>query len=195
MPAFTPRGYPYSLPADPVDIPQDIEDLATAIDLDVEAVANTITARPMFRLTGTTPISFPLNIAAIEDLSMFFDRVDANVGGALTPLSGPTRRIIPALPGFWWVQCTITIPRAGSTNLDAIGASLQTPTETLVRHNTHIPPPASDGSNNLVVTSGVFMNGTTDYFELIASINRTVLTLGSFTIDRRYMLAFRMTES
>jgi hypothetical protein len=176
-------------------VPQAIEDLARAIDLDVDAVADTITARPMFRLTGTTPISFPLMVAPIEDLPMFFDQVDANVGGALAPLSGPTRQIVPALPGFWWVQCTITIPRAGSTNLDAIGASLQTPTETLVRHNTHIPPPASDGSNNLVVSSGVFMNGTTDYFELIASINRTALTLGSYTINRRYMLAFRMTES
>lgn len=198
MPANTPRGYPYPLPADPADIPQSLEDLALAVDLDAEAVSQTIGRRPAFRLAGTSPVSLPLFVpspSAIDTGVLSFDRVDMNVGGALAPLDGSATRIMPALPGFWWVQAIMNIPRAGSTNLDEVGLSLQTETATLVRANTHRMPPASDGSNNLVVTTGVFLDGTTDLLSLWVNINKTATTFGSYTIRQRYMLAVRMTES
>ena len=198
MPALTPRGYPYSVPGDPADIPQALEDLALAVDTDVEAVSQTIIARPAFRLTGTTAVNMPLVVpspSAFDNAVMSFNQTDAVTGGAMTPLAGPVTRVIPALPGFWWIQGIVTIPRAGAANLDAIGVSIQTASTTLVRHNTHIVPPATDGANNLVVTSGVFMNGTTDYLEMVVTINKTATSLGSFTINRRYLFGVRMTET
>jgi hypothetical protein len=43
VPANTPRGYPYPLYPDAQDFPQAIQDLAVAVDLDVEAIDTAIT--------------------------------------------------------------------------------------------------------------------------------------------------------
>lgn len=44
MPLFTSRGYPYPTYSDPADFPGQIQDLAEAIDLDVEALYDRVAA-------------------------------------------------------------------------------------------------------------------------------------------------------
>lgn len=198
MPSSTPRGYPYPLPADLADVPQALEDLALAVDGDVNAVAQTISARPAFRLAGTIGRALPLIVpspSGFDSVQLSFDRVDAVTGGALVPLTGPTNAIVPALPGFWWIQVIANFPRANGANINDFGLSLETATETIVRANTHVLPPASDGANNLVCTTGRFFNGTTDYVRARFNINKTAVTLGSYVVGPRYMFAVRMTES
>lgn len=197
MPAFTLRGYPYSLPADPADVPQAIQDLAEAIDPDVQARADSVGPREVFRLTGTAPISFSSTFPFSSTRVMTFENVEANVGNGLVPFSTPTERIVPTLPGFWWFEGGITFPRASGANRDLYGVTLrQNGSVTLARNATHIRPPASDGSNNLSCAAGTYFNGTTDYIELIASSQVIAVATGSpMTIRSRQLLGMRMTTS
>lgn len=197
MPSFTPRGYPYSDPTDPADVPQAIEDLAEAIDPDVQARADSISPREMFHLTSTTVVAFPSGAPFTVSAAMPFDVVDANVGGSIAPFSTPTERIVPLLPGFWWFQGSVTFPRASAANRDLYGVALrQNSSVTLGRSASHIRPPAADGSNNIACASGAYFNGTTDYVELLAFTRVTAIVVGSpMNIRRRYLVGMRMTTT
>lgn len=197
MPALTPRGYPYSLPADPTDIPEAIQDLAEAIDLDVEARADSVGPREVFRLSSTTVVPFSSTNIFTSNQVMPFDVIDTNVGGGIATFSGPTTRITPRLPGFWWFQGSITFPRSSAANRDLYGVTLrQNGSITLARAASHIRPPASDGSNNITCTAGTYFNGTTDYIELLGSSRVVAFATGSpMNVRRRYLLGMRMTTT
>lgn len=195
MPAPTPRGYPYSIPTDPADVPQAIQDLAEAIDVDVQAVTNTISARPAFRVSGGPTVSIPTAVVAPLAAVLSFDSTDMVVGGAIDPLPGATSYITPQLPGFWWFQGTLLIPRTGVTSMDRVGMTLETATETLVRTTTHVPPPVADATNALVCNVGAYFNGTTDYIRMFVETNVPAFVLGRAEFRSRYLLGFRMTES
>jgi hypothetical protein len=64
MTATTPtRHYPYPLPADPFDVPGDMQALAEAVDDDVQAnLANVIKPRKYVKLRGTSAMSIVTNI-------------------------------------------------------------------------------------------------------------------------------------
>lgn len=197
MPAFTPRGYPYSLPGDPADVPGAIQDLAEAIDPDVQARADSIGPRAVFRLSSTTIAIFPLPVPGTLTYPMPFDVIDTQVGAPLAPFNGATARITPRLPGFWWFQGSITFPFAGSANRDLFGVTLrQNGNVTLGRQSSHISIPAADGSKNLTCTAGTYFNGTTDYIEVLGSSRVTLPAVGSsMNVRRRYLLGVRMTET
>jgi hypothetical protein len=196
MPAFTPRGYPYSIPTDPAKVAGAIQALAEAIDPDVQARADSVGPRATFRMSSTTIITFPSTIPLTLDLNMPFDVLDASVGDAVAVPNGPTARITPRLPGFWWFQGSITFPLGGAANRDLYGVSLRkNGTTVLGRGSSHISIPATDGSKNITCTAGAFFNGTTDYLELIGSSRVTLAAVGSgMNVRRRYLLATRMTE-
>lgn len=197
MPAFTPRGYPYSMPSDPADVPQAIQDLAEAIDPDVQARADAIHARPAFRLSSTSPVIFSTRVAGLYSRQLPFENQDALVMGAIAPIQGTTGRIVPLLPGFWWFHASWSFPRTGASLMNFLGISLQTGTQVLARNSTHIPPPVSDGANNMAVSAGTYFNGTTDYIELIGTTN-TITPAPSnpmLTVRNRYLFGMRMRES
>jgi len=194
MPAFTVnRNYPYSIPTDPADVAQALEDLARAVDADVENIADTIGARPLARVRGTTPQSFG---STIETIPLTFALTDLNVGGAIAPLGGTPTTITPLLPGFWWAVGTLAYPTAGASSLNNIGLRLQKSGSNALgsRQNTHVQPPTSDGVRNFCVSMGSFMNGTTDTFALQGFINRASGT-ATYTVYDRALTIFRMTES
>ena len=197
MPANTPRGYPYSLPADPADVPGAIQDLAEAIDPDMQARVDDIHRRPTFRLSANTPVVFSAFVGFLQVKQLPFEVVDVNVEGAIPAISGGVGRIVPQLPGFWWFQAAMTIPRAGATFMDTITISMQTATQVLTRNTTHLAPPVSDGANLLTVTAGTFFNGTTDYIEVMGQAHSITPTANvpSLTIRNRFLLGRRMTES
>lgn len=197
MPAFTPRGYPYSVPTDPADVPQAIQDLAEAIDPDAEAQADSIGPREVFRLSSTTVVSFASWVTFTISPPMPFDVMDANVGDALPTINGPTTRITPRLPGFWWFQGSITYPRASGATRDLFGVTLrQNGSFTMGRNATHLRPPASDGGNNVACSAGAFFNGTTDYLELLGHSRAISSVFGSpMNVRNRYLLGMRMTTS
>lgn len=198
MPATTPRGYPYSIPSDPADVPTAIQNLAEAIDVDVQAREESIHPRPAFRLTGTESVTYASGGPVSKSFAQPFNTQDAMVGAAIDPVTGSVTRIIPRLPGFWWIHGSITWPRAGSAGLiRTFGITLQTGAGILARNCSHIMPPAGDGSNNISVVTGQYFNGTTDYIEMIGTAIYTASVPGgqSMVIRRRYLTAMRMTES
>lgn len=198
MPANTSRGYPYSLPTDPADIPGAIQDLAGAVDVDVEARADSIHPRPTFRLSSTSTVRFTTTVpGSFNNRFLPFEIQDVIVGGAILPLQGSTTRIVPQLPGFWWFHGSMAIPRAGATQMDMIGLTMQTNSQVLARNSTHLAPPLADVNNLLSVSAGSFFNGTTDYVELMGTANPITVGVGqpSMNIIRRYLVGTRMTET
>lgn len=198
MPLTTPRGYPYSVPSDPADIPAALEAMARAVDADVQTRGEEIHARPMFRFgSSNTPISFYAAFTTTQTRALTFQTQDALVGDAADPVSGSVSRITPRLPGFWWFSAAFVYPYAGSSYLDLIGISLQTATTTLARHSTHQPTPQSDANNNLSVSAGTYMNGTTDYVQIMAHAHAPAAVFGAppTTIRNRYVFGMRMTET
>lgn len=194
MPATTPRGYPYSLPTDPADVPGAIQALAEAIDPDAQAVADLIRPREGFHLSGLDPVRVSTVNPFTTSRAIPFNILNFDVGNT-APELGPITRVIPQHPGFYWVEASITIPREGATVFDLIAVSLQTATETLVRSSTHVPPPASDGTNNVEVQTGAFFNGTTDYVELMCTTHVATPAVGSMLLRAGYLSMTRMTES
>lgn len=198
MPATTPRGYPYSIPTDPADVPTAIEDLAEAIDVDVQARADSIHARPAFRIMGTEPVTYFPQLPFAQNYRQPFNLQEAIVGGAIAQSSGSVQQIIPQLPGFWWFHGTIIIPRAGSAGImQTVGITLQTGAGVLARNSSHIMPPESDGTNAISVSTGAFFNGTTDYIEMLGTARVITSTTGvpQMVVRRRYLVGMRMTES
>lgn len=197
MPATTSRGYPYSLPADPTDIPAAIEALAEAVDADVQARADSIRPRPAFRLGSTSAVTFPTWTSFTVSKRLPFETQDALVGGAIAPVNGAVDRVVPLLPGFWWLQAYMVIPRAGGSLMDMIGITLQTGATVLARNSTHVPPPPSDGTNLLSVSVGAYFNGSTDYVEMMGTAHAATPAVGQpqMTIRNRYLFGMRMTES
>lgn len=194
MPASTPRGYPYSLPTDPADAPHAIQDLAEAVDTDVQAVADSIAPREGFRLQGTVSQALPTSFASILTSQLRFETVNFDVGGALPP-GDPYTRIVPQLPGFYWITAQIILPRERSTLLDLMRLIVQTGAATLGSNAVHQAVPESDGTQMLEVQTGGFFNGTTDYVEAMFQIHASTPTFGTFRWSGRYLTMTRMTTS
>lgn len=194
MPANSPRGYPYSLPTDPAKAPEAIQALAEAVDEDVQAVADTVVPRPAFRVSSVVPLSIGTSTPLTLSRFLTFDTVDFSVGAAMPPM-GPLTDIIPQLPGFYWVEASITLPRERGTVLDLMNFRLQTATETLVSSAVHYPAPASDGGQNLQVQTGAYFNGTTDYVRAVLTTHTSTPTIGRYSFRGRYLSMIRMTES
>jgi len=198
VPLTTARGYPYSIPTDPTDVPQAIESLALAVDADVQARDASIHARPVFRLSSTSSVPFYATAVFTMNRVLPLEVEDVNVGGAITPIGGISQsRITPMLPGYWWFQAAMTFPRSGATSMDFIGITLQTNTQILARNATPMAPPPSDGANNLSVSGGSYFNGTTDYVQLIGTSHAASPAPGSpsMVVRNRYLLGMRMTEA
>lgn len=197
MPATTPRGYPYAIPTDPADIPAALQAFAEAVDVDVQARADSIHPRPTFRLSSTSVVAFPTWISFFQNRTLPFENQDVLVEGAIEPVSGSLDRVTPLLPGYWWFHGAMVVPRSGATFMDMIGLTLQTGSQTLARNSTHLPPPVSDGTNLLHVSGGAFMNGTTDYVQLVGAAHVATPASGNpqMSIRSRYLFGTRMTES
>lgn len=194
MPGFTPRGYPYPIPADPMDGPGDLQDLAEAWDADLTTVSNTISTRPSFRVFSSTPQNLLVAFASAFTLS--FESIDYNNGGAFAPTSGASQSTItPLLPGFWWLTAACSYARPALTpapNFDEFGISIQSGATVYTKRNTHSEPVAGE-PRTLSVGTGVFLDGVTP-IQAVFTANR-VSAIQLYTVYNRSFTGFRMTES
>lgn len=199
MPAFTVnRGYPYSVPTDAADVPQALQDLAEAVEADLQTIEGALPSlvRPTARVRGTTPISI---LPGQTTRDLLYDSLDFNLGGAILPLNPDSPYIIPQLPGFWFAIGSMTYQTAGSSTLNEIGVRMlggpfpgsSTP---LADQNTHVQPPLSDSVRNHHVANGQLCDGSTTTFRLRGYLNRASGTASYQLLDRSLTL-FRMTQS
>ena len=185
MVAFTPnRGYPYSQPTDPNDIPGAIQDLAEAIDLDMQALDNTIIRRPFAKVSSrsTTRQVFPADQAT----ECTFDFVDADTA-AISNLTNFPTRLTPTSPGLWLLWGAIETPDSQSRTRDLF---LRVNGADLTRQNFHVNDPTG-GQMTMSITGMWVMNGTTDYFTMTFEPDRG---LDDYKIHNKQMACFRLTD-
>jgi hypothetical protein len=196
MPATTPnRGYPYSIAADPVDIPGDLQRLAEAIDTDVSALTASIPLRPAIRFRGTEAIAAvtfqPLNPG--EDLP--FDIVDFDTGLPYL-ISGDHITIRPQLAGFYYMIATVAIPRPTSgASRNGLGVRIRKNTITATANINHLQPSASDGIRTGSVRTGLHMNGTTDALTVEFASTLPTAGLDQYTVTERTLTLIRMSPT
>lgn len=185
MVAFTAnRNYPYSQPTDPADVPQAIEDLANAIDLDMAAVTATVLTRRTARVRGLASAGrqfFPPSVAT----ECTFDFIDVDNAG-IVDLGSHNTRLTPTSAGLWAVWGAIEVPNAFAWG-DELG----------LRKNgaeiTRFTPHDDDyGGNSVMRTiAGMApMNGTTDYFTFTFN---PISAGDEYRISNKHFGCFRLT--
>lgn len=201
MPGSTPnRAYPYPVPADPTDIPGDIQDLAEAVDADLCDLTASIPLRPALRIRGTNAIVCgtlaPLNTG--EELP--FDTIDFNTGvpfiasQATVINEGFQWQIRPLLAGFYHAVGTVSIPRPTTgTSRNMLAVSVLKNHVIVAKNSNHLQPSASDGIRTGSARTGAPMNGTTDSFSLMFSSSVAAGGLDAYTVTERTLTLVRMT--
>ena len=184
MPGFTAnRGYPYSLPTDPADVAQAIEDLARAIDLDVEALANSVIARPFAKISSKSTVKQVFPAGNITELT--FDFLDYDNAG-ISDLSQQPTRLVPTSPGVWMVWASIELPSSLAETHDFL---VRVNGTDIGRTATHI-----SAVQTLTLASMSFMDGVDDYF---TATYQPVIGAGAddAKVGNKNMACFRITNS
>lgn len=216
MPLNTPnRLYPYPIPADPTDIPGDLQRLAEAIDDDVCALQNGLTGRPVARFRGTGPFISESTARANVNApaTPYDDRIPFNVTDFNTAnviMTSPDvgqRLIFPDDPGFYFALVTVYVPVFTIAGATVSYMGLQVRRGDFTNPTSLVPAPRLAGSShnvpvdafdrNVRVMSlglGAFMNGTTDAFSVEFRADTTPNTSG-YEIGERTITILKMTTS
>lgn len=213
MPANTPnRTYPYSVPADPTDIPGALQALAEAIDADVCALINGVAGRPVAQFRGTGTFASPSPSEALSPPpSDVFYRVPFDVeefdtaNVTMQSMEIENRLIFPEDPGFYFALATVQVPiltTAGAT-VNFMGLQIrkgstaipQALASRLVGGSHNNPVDANDRNVRVMsVGCGAFMNGTTDAF-CVEWRADTTPNVAEYVIGERTLTILKMTQS
>lgn len=214
MPATTPnRLYPYPLPADPTDVPGDLQRLAEAIDDDVCSIRSGLGGRPVARFRGTGTFASPSTSAPLSPppsdtfYRVPFDTEDFNTAGLVMQSQEIGNRLIfPTQVGFYWVTATVYVPPltvAGATvnymGLQIRKGSIANPLALAGRvsgssHNLPVSSTDDRGVRLMNVTAGIFMNGTTDAFCIEWRADSTP-DVAEYVINERTITVMKMTNT
>jgi hypothetical protein len=214
MPATTPnRFYPYPLPADPTDVPGDMQKLAEAIDDDVCGIEATLTGRPVARFRGTGTFASPSTSAPLSPppsdsfYRVPFDTEDFNTAGLVMQSQEVGNRLIfPTRVGFYFVIATVYVPPltvAGATvnymGLQIRKGTIASPTTLAGRvsgssHNLPVSSTDDRGVRLMSVSAGIYMNGVTDAFCIEWRADSTP-DVAEYVINERTITVLQMTQS
>jgi hypothetical protein len=185
MPAFTTnRGYPYSLPADPNDVPHALQSLAEAIDLDMQLLDDSIVQPPFAKVSShsTTKQSFPSSQITEAE----YDFVDVDTAG-ISNLSTQPTRLTPTTQGFWLVWGGIEVGFGTARTRDVF---LRRNGSDITRYELHLNDPTGSGGQMMTLGAMAFMNGTTDYFTMTFTPDNSTT---DYLIGNKQLAAFRLT--
>lgn len=185
MPALTPdRGYPYPLTGDSGDVPAAIEAFAEAVDLDMQALASSISQRPMVKVASRTARqTFPPR----TNTEVSFDFVDIDTNGAANLSAQPTR-IVPKLAGWWYCWGAVTPSNQTFTNSRQL--QLRRNVSESIAWNSPQYFAQSPALHVIHVAGMGFMNGSTDSFSMV--FNPAGPTDETVFATFKYMAAFRI---
>jgi len=202
MPANTVnRGYPYSISTDPAKVAPAIQALAEAIDADLVTLAPGIQARRMARVSRSTSVSFG-TIGTSRNVE--WDTLEFNQNDALTTFpTNPSSlfQVAPAWPGYWVAVGQISYTPIASAFSPIVFAGLDLDRSNIIRFGRQTDTAADDfigggESRMLNVSGGRLMNGTTDYFHLVAAIRRNpALPNAAYSMFGASMTLWQMTLS
>jgi hypothetical protein len=188
MPGTTPnRGYPYSLPADPFDVPAAIEALARAVDTDMQDLMDATVRRPFAKVSATspTPQIFPADVVTAAR----FDFVDVDSDG-MTNLAQQPTRITPTSAGLYFIWGSI-VRSDFSGSAGATDWYIFQNETALDRTNFHNSPGHSS-STQITIGSMAFADGVDDYFSVRFEPDRGI---DDYRILQRQMAVFRLTNT
>lgn len=211
MPANTPsRGYPYSLPADPADVPAALQALAEAIDDDVcDLVALAQAGRAVARVRGTTSFGSqsPSGIGGNTINRVPWDTIDfdTGVGVQLGSQESGSRQVFVDQPGFYFAVATLQVPTltVPVTSVDYTGLQIRrgsfsvpgTLATRLSGTGNHIPVNNDDRNVKILsLSAGAFMDGT-DHAYSIEFRAITTPTIAEYMVRERTLTILRMTDS
>lgn len=212
MPANTVnRGYPYSIPGDPADVPAAMQSLAEAIDDDVCELQNEFFDRPAARFLGVGTYdspspSFPLGAPPFSAFYRVpFDVKEFDTVGATRQSQEAGNRLIkPDVPGYYFVVATMYVPilTAASTmifmDIQIGKGDISSPGAATIRlsgASWNVPVDAADRNVRCLTTScGVFLDGVVDALSVDFRVD-TNPDIASYTINERTLTIIRMTQS
>lgn len=184
MVAFTPnRNYPYSQATDPADIPQAIEDLANAIDLDVQARYDSVLPRRSARVRNlsTTRQFFP----ATTQTELTFDFIDYD-NAAIVDLGAEPTRLTPTSAGLWAFWGALEVPNSFANGYELM---IRKNGGELTRYTPHDSDPIGETVMRTISSVGT-ANGTTDYFTMTFN---PIGATSEFRISNKHFGCFKLT--
>lgn len=192
MPAFTAnRNYPYSVPTDPADVPTALQSFAEAVDADIQALKDTVKGREVGRVRGTG--AFLTSSAGGNSSDLPYSFADIVTTPGLFMMSANNTRVTPLLPGFWFVVGSVAYPRTTSgTPRNGFGVRLRRNAMEMVQNINHLPPSASDGIRTISLSTGMPMNGTTDFWVLEFETRTASSTTDTYIVNDRSLTFIRM---
>jgi hypothetical protein len=175
MPGATPnRGYPFPLYTDPQDFPQNIEDLANAIDADVQALDDAIQAaynRDSVMVSGPVGGTQAIPTGAAGATVTYSTEEYDNAG--MANLGVTNDRITYQQAGFYLVTAHVTFAAGPNTTFGIFAALTSTGTlvaqPAVMSRNGHNTRPT-----NLTVTGVEFANSAGDTTRLVVGHNAGV---------------------
>jgi hypothetical protein len=185
MVANTPnRGYPYPTSGDPGRVPEAIQALAEAIDLDMQNLDDSILRRPiaMVSYRSTTAQVFPADVVT----EATYDFVHIDTAGISNLAAFPTR-LTPTSPGLWFCWASIEGPGSFMRTKDQF---VRVNGGDLNRQSFHVNP--TPGTTMLSTCGMALMNGTTDYFTQTFEPD---LASDDFKIKVKRLGCFRLTAA
>lgn len=106
------RSYPYPDPTDPADFPQGMEDLADAVDLDVQALVDSLTPVP-FAVVSSETTQF---VAPVFEIPIVYDAENYDNAGLADLANYSDRLTLTA--GLWFVHFSARVEDV-STQVEA----------------------------------------------------------------------------
>jgi hypothetical protein len=203
MPAFTPNQlYPYSIPADPADVPGALQDLAEAVDTSLAGYEQLARGRAMAQFLGTVNNTIPGT--ALRG-TFTWQLTDFN-----TPAVGMTGDVLAVEPftdaattalkvqhdGFWFIFATVqarSVP--ASANIDELGVEIlkNNSSVTNCRSGTHDVTLTAEPTFTIDASVGLpLVAGDTISFR---GLVRRISGASSVTFGRRSITLLRMTRS
>lgn len=186
MVAFTPnRNYPYAQTTDNADVPQDIEALARAIDLDMAAVTATVLPRRMARVRNLSTVKqfFPASVQT----ELTFDFLDVDNAG-ITDLGNEPTRLTPTSAGLWFFWGALEVPNALANGDELM---IRKNGSELTRYTPHDDDNLGETVMRTIATVGT-ANGTTDYFTMTFN---PIAAVNEYRISNKHFACFRLTNT
>lgn len=189
MPANTPnRGYPYSIPGDPANVPGALQALAEAVDTDLAAIQTTIHSRPMFRVTASATQSMNLT----DVVTLQFTDLESNVNNALVPVPALPGTLVRPSAGFWYFIATCSYHRDGSGLLSQWALSVFVGANQIGISSAHVNPPALESARTLSVSALFACDGNTDVSAQFSKISTAPPNPQSVPLYSRSLTGFRV---
>lgn len=178
------RGYPYPTSGDNGNVPAKIQALAQAVDLDMQALDESIVRRPIAVVSSrtSTPQIFPADV--VTELAFDFVHIDS---AGITNLGAFPTRLTPTSAGMWCFWAAMETPGAPLRLKDMF---LRVNGGDLSRNGFH--DNAVPNSSMITQSAIAFMDGVDDYFTVTFEPD---VAFDDFRIRVKRMGCFRLTNA